>query len=83
MPSLHALRVKKALNDILARYSRYSPVGHALRIKRGYQGASHALRVRRDHDDAEPAANDDDYYFLVDPNSFKRSSYNSHVLRIR
>ena len=53
MPSIrssayaHALRVKKD-PPVYNRYTRYSPVGHALRIKKGgFSGFNHALRVRR------------------------------------
>ena len=43
----HALRVKKD-PPVYSRYTRYSPVGHALRIKKGgFSGFNHALRVRR------------------------------------
>ena len=43
----HALRVKKD-PPVYNRYTRYSPVGHALRIKKGgFSGFNHALRVRR------------------------------------
>lgn len=43
----HALRVKKSPipGDDFLRFSRYSPVGHALRIKKG--SSAHALRIKK------------------------------------
>jgi len=91
MPSIrssayaHALRVKKD-PPVYNRYTRYSPVGHALRIKKGgFSGFNHALRVRRGGENE--ATGLEDYYDLDDylqENApyYKRFGANSFVLRV-
>merc|ERR1711860_94503 len=88
-PFGHALRIKKANSNFNhALRIRSSPYGHALRIKKGGQYShalrirsspySHALRVRRS---GMPEFEDD--YFNDYPDTYKRASAYSHVLRVR